>query len=194
MPLVEEKMDDKNVQSTQKILSGSSRCVWGRHHGVSRHVDFSRWQGADSPVLFGSAKFDPAFRLSLPEEDIIRSIYAPMVMVEPGDEWTWKAVVVETIEQLDDLTVAFKLRDNIGFTDGYGQMTADDVKFSIERIADPPWKAPMPVTGQRSRKSVKMLSGIIHLKTSLSHSGQRHRRQQHPASFPARPWPSLVTR
>ena len=41
-----------------------------------------------------------------------------MVVVEPGDEWTWKAVAVESIEQLDNLTVAFKLRDNIGFTDG----------------------------------------------------------------------------
>ena len=112
---------------------------------------------------------DPAFRLSLPEEDIIRSIYAPMVVVEPGDEWTWKAVAVESIEQLDNLTVAFKLRDNIGFTDGYGQMTADDVKFSIERIADPAMESPY-AGDWAALKEVEVkdkLSGIIHLKNKF---------------------------
>ena len=112
---------------------------------------------------------DPAFRLSLPEADIIRSIFAPMVVVEPGDEWGWKAIAVETIEQLDDLTVAFKLRDNIGFTDGYGQMTADDVKFSLERIADPAMESPYAGDwGALKEVEVKdKLSGIIHLKNKF---------------------------
>ena len=112
---------------------------------------------------------DPAFRLSLPEADIIRSIFAPMVVIEPGDEWGWKAVAVESIEQLDDLTVSFKLRDNIGFTDGYGQMTADDVKFSLERIADPAMESPYAGDwGALKEVEVKdKLSGIIHLKNKF---------------------------
>ena len=80
---------------------------------------------------------DPAFRLALPEDDIIRSIFAPLVVPEAGDTWGWKPIAVQSIEQLDDLTVAFTLHDDIGFTDGFGQMTAEDVKFSIERVADP---------------------------------------------------------
>ena len=80
---------------------------------------------------------DPAFRLSLPEEDIIRAIFAPLVNPKAGDVWGWDALAVSSIEQLDDLTVAFTLKDNIGFTDGFGQMTAEDVKFSIERFVDP---------------------------------------------------------
>ena len=112
---------------------------------------------------------DPAFRLSLPEEDIINAIYAPMVTVEAGDEWGWRKVAVETIEQLDDVTVAFKLRDNIGFTDGYGQMTADDVKFSIERIADPANESPY-AGDWAALKEVEVkdkLSGVIHLKNTF---------------------------
>ena len=112
---------------------------------------------------------DPAFRLSLPEEDIINAIYAPMVTVEAGDEWGWRAVAVETIEQLDDVTVAFKLRENIGFTDGYGEMTADDVKFSIERIADPANESPY-AGDWAALKEVEVkdkLSGIIHLKNTF---------------------------
>jgi len=112
---------------------------------------------------------DPAFRLSLPEDDIIRSIFAPLVGVEPGDTWGWKAIAVDSIEQLDDLTVAFTLKDNIGFTDGYGQMTADDVKFSIERFADPAMESPY-AGDWAALKEVEVkdkLSGLIHLKNKF---------------------------
>ena len=37
--------------------------------------------------------------------------------------------------------VAFELHPGIVYSDGYGEMTADDVKFSFERIADPKTKA-----------------------------------------------------
>ncbi|ESZ19338.1 hypothetical protein X734_32550 [Mesorhizobium sp. L2C084A000] len=98
-------------------------------------------------------------------------IYASLVLRTSGDSWGWKPMAVERIEQLDPLTIAFKLRDNIGFTDGYGQMTADDVKFSIERITDP--KMQTPSAGDwASLKEVEVkdkLSGLIHLKeTSAS--------------------------
>ncbi|MEO0622599.1 MAG: ABC transporter substrate-binding protein [Pseudomonadota bacterium] len=112
---------------------------------------------------------DPAFRVSLPEDDIIRSIFAPMVVPIAGDVWDWKPIAVESIEQVDDLTIAFKLRDGIGFTDGFGQMTAEDVKFSIERIADPANES--PYAGDWSAlKEVEVkdtLSGLIHLKNKF---------------------------
>lgn len=112
---------------------------------------------------------DPAFWLSLPEADIIKSIFAPLVDNTPGDQWGWRPVAVSSIEQLDDLTVAFTLRDNIGFTDGYGQMTAEDVKFSIERIVDPANES--PYAGDWSAlKEVEVkdkLSGLIHLKNKF---------------------------
>jgi peptide/nickel transport system substrate-binding protein len=112
---------------------------------------------------------DPAFRVSLPEDDIIRSIFAPLVIPQAGDTWGWKPVAVETIEQIDDLTVAFTLRDNIVFTDGYGQMTAEDVKFSIERIADPALESPYAGDwGALKEVEVKdKLSGLIHLKNKF---------------------------
>lgn len=112
---------------------------------------------------------DPAYRLSLPEDDIIRSIFAPLVIPQSGDIWDWKPIAVDTIKQIDDVTIAFRLRDNIGFTDGYGQMTAEDVKFSIERIADPATES--PYAGDWSAlKEVEVkdkLSGLIHLKNKF---------------------------
>jgi len=112
---------------------------------------------------------DPAYRLSLPEDDIIRSIFAPMMIPQTGDSWGWKPVAVERIEQLDDVTIRFQLKDNIVFTDGYGRMTADDVKFSLERIADPAMES--PYAGDWSAlKEVEVkdrLSGLIHLKNKF---------------------------
>lgn len=112
---------------------------------------------------------DPAFRLSLPEEDIIRAIFAPMVNPQSGEEWGWEALAVDSIEQLDDVTVAFKLKDNIGFTDGYGQMTAEDVKFSIERFADPANESPYAGdwTALKEVEVKDTLSGLIHLKNNF---------------------------
>lgn len=112
---------------------------------------------------------DPAFRLSLPEEDIIRAIYPPLIEPVAGDVWEWKMVAAASIEQLDGLTVAFTLKDDMGFTDGYGEVTADDVKFSIERIADPANES--PYAGDWSAlKEVEVkdrLSGLIHLKNKF---------------------------
>ena len=112
---------------------------------------------------------DPAFRLSLPEEDIIRAIFAPLVNPKSGEEWGWEALAVDSIEQLDDVTVAFKLKDNIGFTDGYGQMTAEDVKFSIERFADPAQESPYAGdwTALKEVEVKDTLSGLIHLKNNF---------------------------
>jgi peptide/nickel transport system substrate-binding protein len=113
---------------------------------------------------------DPAYRLASPEGDITNVIFAGLVITSGGDTWGWKPMAVETIEQLDPLTIAFKLRDNIGFTDGFGQMTAEDVKFSIERIADP--KNESPYSGDwTTLKEVEVkdtLSGIIHLKEAFA--------------------------
>ena len=108
---------------------------------------------------------DPAFRLSLPEDDIIRAIFPPLIEPAPGDVWEWKPVAAASMEQLDDLTIAFTLKDNMGFTDGYGEVTAEDVKFSIERFADPANESPYAGDWAALREvEVKdRLSGLIHL-------------------------------
>ena len=41
---------------------------------------------------------DPAFWVSIPESDIIRSIFAPLIAPTIGDKWKWQPVAVETIE------------------------------------------------------------------------------------------------
>jgi peptide/nickel transport system substrate-binding protein len=109
---------------------------------------------------------DPAFRLAAPEGDIIREIFPGLVTNTAGDEWTWDLYAAEEMTQEDDLTIFFRLREGITFTDGYGTMTADDVKFSIERIADPAVESPYSGDWQALSEVevIDDLSGRIRLK------------------------------
>ncbi len=80
---------------------------------------------------------DPAHRKSQPEGDIMRCIYTKLIDYKTGDEWGWRPTGAAAIEQVDPTHVKFTLRPGIMFTNGFGEMTAEDVKFSYERIANP---------------------------------------------------------
>src|SRR4029453_1115005 len=47
-----------------------------------------------------------------------------------------------SIEQADPTHIRFELRPGIPWTNGFGELTAEDVKFSYERIANPAIKSP----------------------------------------------------
>src|SRR5215470_13153603 len=79
---------------------------------------------------------DPGFRVSEPDAEVMHCIFAPMASFKPD---TWEAIpmAAKSLKQLDATHVAFELHPGILYSDGYGEMTADDVKYSFERIADP---------------------------------------------------------
>jgi len=78
-----------------------------------------------------------------------------------GNEWRpWAA---EKIEWLDGTRLAFTLREGLSWTGGFGPVTAADVKFSFERIAnsDSAWAYQF-----EKLKEVEVIddrNGIIHL-------------------------------
>lgn len=80
---------------------------------------------------------DPAFSQGVVDEEIQSSIYNKLVQYRPGREWGWQLDAATHIKQVSDTRIEFALRDDIGFTNGFGAMTAEDVKFSFERIVDP---------------------------------------------------------
>jgi peptide/nickel transport system substrate-binding protein len=80
---------------------------------------------------------DPAHRKGQPEGDILRCLFTRLIEYRTGDVWGWRPAAAAAIEQIDTTRVRFTLRPGIMFTGGFGEMTADDVKFSYERIADP---------------------------------------------------------
>jgi peptide/nickel transport system substrate-binding protein len=80
---------------------------------------------------------DPAFQPTFEDEYASNGIMQPLVGYKPGT-WELQNVLADDIKQSEDgLTVEFKLKEGVQFHGGYGEMTAEDVKFSYERIADP---------------------------------------------------------
>ena len=77
---------------------------------------------------------DPAHSVGVVDETIHAAVYNKLIQYTPGTEWGWKLDAAAMIEQVDPTHIKFALRDDIGFTNGHGAMTAEDVKFSFERI------------------------------------------------------------
>ncbi|MEX0758840.1 MAG: ABC transporter substrate-binding protein [Tistlia sp.] len=79
---------------------------------------------------------DPGFYQNAYNVDVMNCIYSKLVRYKPGREWGWELEAAEEIEQVDETHIRFKLRPGIQFTGGYGEMTAEDVKFSFERVIE----------------------------------------------------------
>lgn len=85
---------------------------------------------------------DPAFQLSAADGDIIDTILPSLVTMKAGENWGWERDAALAIEQVDPTHIRFQLRPGLGWTGGFGEVTAEDVKFSYERIANPAMKSP----------------------------------------------------
>ena len=79
---------------------------------------------------------DPAFSGGVFDEEIQSLIYSKLIQYKPGREWGYVLDAAESIEQTSPTTIDFKLKEGIMFTNGFGEMTAEDVKYSYERIVD----------------------------------------------------------
>ena len=79
------------------------------------------------------ASFDPAFRPSPADGTIMWAIYQKLIRFKPGTT-DWELDAAASIKQASDTVVEFTLRPGQMFTDGRA-MTAEDVKYSFERIA-----------------------------------------------------------
>ena len=79
---------------------------------------------------------DPAFSGGVFDEELQSLIYSKLIQYKPGREWGYVLDAAESIEQTSPTTIDFKLKEGIMFTNGFGEMTAEDVKYSYERIVD----------------------------------------------------------
>jgi peptide/nickel transport system substrate-binding protein len=85
---------------------------------------------------------DPAYRKAAPEDDIMRNIFVGLAGMKAGDTWEWELDAASRLEQVDDTHIEFTLIDGLVWTDDFGPVTSDDVKFSFERMADPATESP----------------------------------------------------
>jgi peptide/nickel transport system substrate-binding protein len=85
---------------------------------------------------------DPAFFNSSQELNLVELTNQRLIAFRNADSTSWELDAAESIDQLDDTHIKFTLKKGIKWTGGYGEVTAEDVKFSFERVADPKMQSP----------------------------------------------------
>jgi peptide/nickel transport system substrate-binding protein len=80
---------------------------------------------------------DPAFRGGPHDANVIRCVYQRLIKQKDGSVETELDAAAE-LKQVSPTLIEFTLKPGQMFTDGFGEMTAEDVKFSFERFAVAP--------------------------------------------------------
>lgn len=84
-------------------------------------------------VRGGPESMDPHYSALGPQSDAVKHIFDPLVWT--GDDLQLEPGLAVSWEPVDEDTWEFKLREGVKFHDG-SDFTAEDVKFSIERIPE----------------------------------------------------------
>lgn len=83
------------------------------------------------------AIIDPAYYGSRSEVNVILATQLRLLEYQPRDNWEWDFEAAERVEQIDPTHIEFTLREGLMWTGDFGEITAEDVKYSFERIIDP---------------------------------------------------------
>lgn len=89
--------------------------------------------------------FDPARWTVAVDQWALQCIYEGLVTFKPGTNEVVNTLAKTFTPSSDGLRYDFELKPGIQFQGGYGEVTAEDVKFSYERIAgitDPSFQSP----------------------------------------------------
>lgn len=109
---------------------------------------------------------DPAFEKGGVEEELCRCLFVTLNRLNDFRQpLGWTPYAAETLDQTDPQQIRFHLRPGICWSGEWGMLSAEDVKYTLERVAA---AAESPYTYLYSAldrvEVVDALSGIIHLK------------------------------
>ncbi len=80
---------------------------------------------------------DPPFTISRATGIVANAIFQNLLQFKTDGTWDTELDAAEYFEAIDDTHYAFRLKRGQMYSNGFGEMTADDVKFSFERMIDP---------------------------------------------------------
>ena len=83
------------------------------------------------------ASFDPAFFGTTTDVYLMNNTMPRLQTMALGDEWKLVNDVAESVDLSDPENITFKLKEGLQWANGYGELTAEDVKYSFERHKEP---------------------------------------------------------
>ena len=79
--------------------------------------------------------FDPLITISETDTVVMHALFERLVEYNTGDTWGWHLGAAEMIEYETPTRLRFRLRPGITWSGGFGDVSVEDFKYSIERIA-----------------------------------------------------------
>jgi len=127
---------------TRRDLLAAGAGVAGMGGALWPEIVLAQSAGAARPVLNvrSGAEFDvidPAHRRGPTDGNVMRVVFQRLMQPKPNSADIELDAAAE-VKQTSPTTIEFRLKPGQMFTDGFGEMTAEDVKFSFERIGLPP--------------------------------------------------------
>jgi peptide/nickel transport system substrate-binding protein len=92
--------------------------------------------GRENPIIAVDTdigNLDPGNRIGVVDDNVVLACMQTLARFEPG-KLTWTNDAAKEIKQISDTEFEFELNPGQMFTGGYGEMTAEDVKFSFDRF------------------------------------------------------------
>ena len=141
--MAKNKSAANNLIDRRTFLSNSTLFTLGAAMGMYSDAGWTVENDVLHIRTYNDLKsLDPATMLSGAEGLIGNSIFLNLVRFKPGSSWGWELDAAEYFEQIDPTHYAFRLHPGIQFSNGFGEMTAEDIKYSLERIIDPAINSP----------------------------------------------------
>lgn len=137
--------------------------------------------GLNAPSLHGQVKtvlkvriaedmqvLDPGYMIGSEAETTTVFATLPRLAFPKYDgSWSWRrSEFVSRLEQIDNLHIEFSLKPGFLWTGGFGELTAEDVKYSFERMPGTDWGGRWPTLDRVD--ITDKYSGVIVLKETFA--------------------------
>src|SRR5262245_41906958 len=112
---------------------------------------------------------DPGYMIGEAEESVLYGCMPRLAdpIQDAGGTWAWKpSEYVEKIAQDDETHISFTLKSGLMWSNDLGELTAEDVKYSFERMLKSDWSARWPTLDHVEVKD--KYSGVIVLKSPFA--------------------------
>lgn len=127
----------KFLMNRRHFLSASAAAA----AAVSMRPGLTYAAEGDTLVIRGASDIeilDPAFQNGLLEEEVGRALFVSLNRLGDVREGTkWDLYAAKELKQISPVEIGFELHDWLEWTGGHGKVTAEDVKFSFERVKNP---------------------------------------------------------
>ena len=127
----------------RRMLQGSAALGASAVAGGLPRVAFAANDKVAVRVERDIQNLDPANRIGAVEGNILRAVQPRLAKFKSGT-FEWEPADVESIKQVDEKTIEFTLKKGMKWEGDYGEVTAEDVKFSFERFNIKPEGGELP--------------------------------------------------